>query len=209
MTTEQAQLLFEQLVKKYFAGTVVRWCETNQVKPPYPFVVLKLTNVSRSVHPDEYGDEEIRRQYLCTGRVTLNLYTGGRKSTAKPGMTSLPPRNTAVSDLQGFLHFLGSDAGQDFLEEHNISILEEGNTLDVSALLNESKYEYRAQQEFVLSFVDSTTGHSGVTPPAEQGEDNTVPSPSGGGTPEQSEDKTGWFESAQITQVKEDEAENE
>ena len=116
MTTEQAQLLFEQLVKEYFVGAVVRWCETNQVKPPYPFVALKLTNVSRSVHPDEYGDEEISRQYLCTGRVTLNLYTGGRKPTAKPGMSAPPPRNTAVSDLQGFLHFLGSDAGQEFLE---------------------------------------------------------------------------------------------
>lgn len=174
MTTEQAQLLFEQLVKEYFVGAVVRWCETNQVKPPYPFVALKLTNVSRSVHPDEYGDEEISRQYLCTGRVTLNLYTGGRKPTAKPGMSAPPPRNTAVSDLQGFLHFLGSDAGQDFLEEHNISILEEGNTLDVTALLNESKYEYRAQQEFVMSFIDGACGHSGVTPPAEQGEENTV-----------------------------------
>ena len=62
MTTEQAQLLFEQLVKEYFVGAVVRWCETNQVKPPYPFVALKLTNFSRSVHADEYGDEEISRQ---------------------------------------------------------------------------------------------------------------------------------------------------
>lgn len=209
MTTEQAQLLFEQLVKEYFAGAVVRWCETNQVKPPYPFVALKLTNVSRSVHPDEYGDEEISRQYLCTGRVTLNLYTGGRKPTAKPGMSAPPPRNTAVSDLQGFLHFLGSDAGQEFLEEHNISILEEGNTLDVTALLNESKYEYRAQQEFVMSFVDGATGHSGVTPPAEQGEDNTVPSPSGGGTIDQAEDRSGWFESAEITYEHEKETDNE
>ena len=41
MTTEQAQLLFEQLVKEYFAGAVVRWCETNQVNPPSPFVALK------------------------------------------------------------------------------------------------------------------------------------------------------------------------
>lgn len=201
MTTEQAQLLFERLVKQYFAGAAVQWCETNQVKPPYPFIALKLTNVSRSVHPDTYEEEEVCRCYLCTGRLTLNLYTKGRKQAAKPGMTAPPARNTAVSDLQAFLRYLGSDAGQDFLLEHNLCILPEGDTLDVSALLNESKYEYRARQEFTISFIDEACGHSGITPPNEEQFEQT---PSGGGTPEQAEDKTGWFESAQITQVKEE-----
>lgn len=206
MTTEEMQLLFEQLVKSYFAGASVRWCETNQVKPPYPLVALKLTNVSRSVHPDVYGEEEACRCYLCTGSLTLNLYTQGRRQSPKPGMTAPPARNTAVNDLQAFICYLDSDAGQDFQSVHNLCIMPEGKTQDVSDLLNDNAFEYRALQEFSVEFIDKAFGHSGVTPPSGEDFEQT---PSGGGTPEQSEDKTGWFESAQITQVKEDEAENE
>lgn len=207
MTTEQVQLIVEELVRRYFAGATVRWCETNRVKPPYPFVALKLTDVSHFLHADEYGEDETARRYYCTGHIVLNLYTGGRKPTAKPGMASPPPRNTAVSDLQGFLRYLSSDAGQEFLEEHDICLQEEGSTLDASALLNESKYEYRAMQEFSLNFTEDVFGHSGVTPPGKQTENNTVPTPSGGGTDEQANDTSGWFESAEINYIKEEKAE--
>ena len=168
MTTEEAQLKVEELVRRYFAGATVRWCETNQVKPPYPFVALKLTDVSHFLHPDESGETEIAQRYYCTGRIVLNLYTSGRKGIGKPGMSAPPPRNTAVSDLQRFIRYLGSDAGQDFLEEHDICLQEEGSTLDVSALLNDAKYEYRAMQEFSIGFVDDVYGHSSATPPAGQ-----------------------------------------
>lgn len=204
MTTEEMQLLFEQLVKSYFAGASVRWCETNQVKPPYPLVALKLTNVSRSVHPDTYGEEEVCRCYLCTGSLTLNLYTQGRCLPAQPGLTAPPARNTAVGDLQAFLCYLDSDAGQDFQSAHNLCILPEGKTQDVTALLNDNAFEYRALQEFSVEFVDKAFGHAGVTPPSGEDFEQT---PSGGGTPEQAQDKTGWFERAKVTYQKE--AENE
>lgn len=201
VTTEEAQLKVEELVRRYFAGATVRWCETNQVKPPYPFVALKLTDVSHFLHPDESGETEISQRYYCTGRVVLNLYTSGRKGVGKPGMSAPPPRNTAVSDLQRFIRYLGSDAGQDFLEEHDICLQEEGSTVDVSALLNDAKYEYRAMQEFSISFVEDVYGHSSTTPPA--GQDSTVPTPSGGGTIDQAADTSGWFESAEVNYSKE------
>jgi len=201
MTTEEAQLKVEELVRRYFAGATVRWCETNQVKPPYPFVALKLTDVSHFLHPDESGEIETSQRYYCTGRIVLNLYTGGRKGAKKPGMSAPPSRNTAVSDLQGFARYLGSDAGQDFLGEHDICLQEEGRTVDVSALLNDAKYEYRAMQEFSISFVDDVYGHSSTTPPA--GQDSTVPTPSGGGTSDQAADTSGWFESAEVNYSKE------
>lgn len=202
MTTEEAQLKVEELVRRYFAGATVRWCETNQVKPPYPFVALKLTDVSHFLHPDESGEIETSQRYYCTGRIVLNLYTGGRKGAKKPGMSAPPSRNTAVSDLQGFIRYLGSDAGQDFLGEHDICLQEEGKTVDVSALLNDAKYEYRAMQEFSISFADDVYGHSSVTPPT--GQDSTVPTPSGGGTSDQVADTSGWFESAEVNYSKEE-----
>ena len=201
MTTEEAQLKVEELVRRYFAGATVRWCETNQVKPPYPFVALKLTDVSHFLHPDESGEIETSQRYYCTGRIVLNLYTGGRKGAEKPGMSAPPSRNTAVSDLQRFARYLGSDAGQDFLGEHDICLQEEGRTVDVSALLNDAKYEYRAMQEFSISFVDDVYGHSSATPPT--GQDSTVPTPSGGGTSDQAADTSGWFESAEVNYSKE------
>lgn len=201
MTTEEAQLKVEELVRRYFAGATVRWCETNQVKPPYPFVALKLTDVSHFLHPDESGEIETSQRYYCTGRIVLNLYTGGRKGAEKPGMSAPPSRNTAVSDLQRFARYLGSDAGQDFLGEHDICLQEEGRTVDISALLNDAKYEYRAMQEFSISFVDDVYGHSSTTPPA--GQDSTVPTPSGGGTSDQAADTSGWFESAEVNYSKE------
>ena len=164
VTTEEAQLKGEELVRRYFAGATVRWCETNQVKPPYPFVALKLTDVSHFLHPDESGETEISQRYYCTGRVVLNLYTSGRKGVGKPGMSAPPPRNTAVSDLQRFIRYLGSDAGQDFLEEHDICLQEEGSTVDVSALLNDAKYAGVFHQfcgRCVWTFQYNTTGRAG------------------------------------------------
>lgn len=195
MTTEEMQTLFEQFVKSYFAGARVLWGETNQVKPFLPFVSLKLTNVSRLIHPDTVGEEEVCRRYLCSAQITVNLYTQGRKPPTSPGMTAPPSRNTAVSDMQHFLCFLDSDEGQDFLAEHNLCILAQGNTLDVSALLNESKYEYRALQEFTVEFVDEVIGHAGITLP--KGE-VFKPTPSGGGTKEQAESETGWFHEVEL-----------
>ena len=205
MTTEEMQLLFEQLVKSYFAGASVRWCETNQVKPPYPLVALKLTNISRSVHPDVYDEEESPLLSLYRQLDPQPLHTG-KTSISKARNDCTACRNTAVNDLQAFICYLDSDAGQDFQSVHNLCIMPEEKTQDISALLNDNAFEYRALQEFSVEFIDKAFGHSGVTPPSGEDFEQT---PSGGGTPQQSEDKTGWFESAQITQVKEDEAENE
>ena len=80
----------------------------------------------------------------------------------------------------------------------------EGKTQDISALLNDNAFEYRALQEFSVEFVDKAFGHSGVTPPSGEDFEQT---PSGGGTPEQAQDETGWFERAKVTYQKE--AENE
>ena len=85
--------LFEQLVKAILRVHQLRWCETNQVKPPYPLVALKLTNVSRSVHPTVLFNlrRKPARCYLYAGLDPQPLHTG-KTSISKPGMTTACPQ---------------------------------------------------------------------------------------------------------------------
>ena len=85
--------------------------------------------------------------------------------------------NTAVDDMVDFVNYMTSFHADDVYDLLNISVRPEGDVLDTSAVLD-SDYEYRAMQEFIISFVQETDGYAGIA------KSNWKPTPSGGGTAE-------------------------
>lgn len=197
MTTEQMQRCFERLCGQYFVKANIRWGYTSLPKPVCPFLLLTLSGVHRDIFPTDDGEGKI---FLLSATVTADLYTPGRKFPTQPGRTPRPSFNTAVSDMQSFLDYLLSEEGLCYQEEHDLSVLPQGDTVDVSALLNDSVYEYRARQLFTVNFAEETRGYAGITPPDKEEFEET---PSGGGTQEQADSQIGWFNKVEVAEKNE------
>lgn len=200
------------LTEEYFAAANVVYGETNMVKPKKALVTLKTGSVSRTLQPiTEVIDGVPVGCYPSRTVLEVNLFTKGAQVPVETEQT-IPMENTAVNDLVEFVNFVGSPYATDWCCEKDIAITPKGGVLDVTALLNSSKWEYRAMVEFDVDFVQASVGASGILAessivyPAIVPEWNG-PSPSGGGTSELAAEETGYFEAVEIEQEIEQETE--
>lgn len=162
MTVGELREAIRGLVKRYFAGAAVRWIDENNVRPTGPLVTLQLRNIQRERFPIvENRQGHPVKLWHTRAMLDVNLYTPGGVSAVQPGIR---PRaeNTAVSDMQAFVSYMDSDYVYGVLGPQDVTILPEGPTQDVSELIDNSKYEYRAMQEFTMDFIQNAAGVSGV-----------------------------------------------
>lgn len=193
MTVEQAKSCIWKLVSQYFAGASVIWSGQNIVKPVKPLVMLRLSNVQRSDFsiPQE-EDGTLVKLYPTVALLTVNLFTLGKPTRAGTGKVATRI-NTALHDLSSFVNFLDSEYALAYMEEQNLQIMPQGATQDISELLDNTQYEYRAVQEFTIEFIQEVHGWAGVR----TGED-FQPTDSGGGTKELADLITGWTDDVEI-----------
>lgn len=193
MTVEQAKSCIWKLVSQYFAGASVIWSGQNIVKPVKPLVMLRLSNVQRSdfsILQEEDGT--LVKLYPTVALLTVNLFTLGKPTRAGAGKVATRI-NTALHDLSSFVNFLDSEYALAYMEEENLQIMPQGSTQDISELLDNTQYEYRAVQEFTIEFMQEVHGWAGVR----TGED-FQPTDSGGGTEELANLITGWADDVEI-----------
>lgn len=185
----------------YFSGAVVVWGQQSAPKPKTTMVMLKINYVNSSTFAETMidSDGEIHYQYPSKAILEVNLFTNGRVAhppTIPQGETVPSPAysariNTAVNDLLEFVKYLKSPKTIDWAKSLNIAImpLESGGAVvnDVSGILNEASFEYRAMAEFEISFVTETQGIGG----------NAIQSDSGGGGGDTS-GSAGWFNKINI-----------
>ena len=88
----------------------------------------------------------------------------------------------------------------DICDEHNITIMQSGDVMDVTALLDGVEHEYRAMVEFEVDYMQEVRGAYGVSTDYSsidsEGEEKPagfVPTPSGGRTEEQYNSEIGYF----------------
>lgn len=193
MTVEQAKSCIWKLVSQYFAGASVIWSDQNIVKPVKPLVMLRFSNVQRSDFsiPQE-EDGTLVKLYPTVALLTVNLFTLGKPTRAGAGKVATRI-NTALHDLSSFVNFLDSEYALAYMEEENLQIMPQGSTQDISELLDNTQYEYRAVQEFTIEFMQEVHGWAGVR----TGED-FQPTNSGGGTEELANLITGWTDDVEI-----------
>lgn len=163
------------LVFEFFQGATVAWAEQANTRPGAPYITLKTGAVNKNLFP-VLDDVSGIAYYMCSTVLEINLYTRGREVRIEGAEGCLVNNeNTAVSDLMDFILFLESEAIIDRLAEYNLDIQLMPPVRDLTELMNESRYRYRAMAEFTVNFVLEASGRFGVSAMEK------IPNDSGGG----------------------------
>lgn len=195
MNYEEFKDILYNLITEYFAGAGVKYMEDNEAKPSLPLVTLKLGTLSFANSPIEYGDEADNRVgYPCEAMLEMQAYTKGR-SLRIPGYSHTTPTNTAIGDLMEFVKYIGSPYFLNKTEKLGVSVLTASPIRDLTGLLNNNKYEYRAMLELQVGYIADAMGMAGITPSSGE----FAQTATGGGTEELAAMMVGDFEKVSIT----------
>lgn len=201
------------------------------MRPQSPLIALTAGSVTRPYQPiTQTVDGVPVNCYPSKTTIQVDLFTKGEKLTDENSVTAVM-ENTAVNDLTDFLNFLNSAYVDDWSTLNDVSIL--ANTVqDLSQLINDTVWDYRAMVELEIGFTQAAVGYTGTmydsgmdyyengkpkydknwnpldengNPlPLPPGKRPFKPTPSGGRTPELADESTGWFEQVETEYVKEE-----
>ena len=160
MKLDDAKELFRSLTVAFFPDyEVVLARQSRSAKPEIPLVQITFGNVKRSVHAVENVDEGIvEGQFQARVAVTVDLFTKG-KAVTENGLTVY--ENSAVGELLSYCDYLNSVETIDWAARNNLAVLTEGDAQDVTGIVNDNNYEYRARQELFLYYThDAGTDYS-------------------------------------------------
>ena len=189
MDLDKAKKVLYDLTKMFFQNATVIWAEQTITKPKLPYVTLKMKGVQRPRFP--VTDAEQKRFYHASTILEINLYTQGEPvNVAQNAIVNY--KNTAASDLNDFFLFLESEEITDQLVSNDIEVSIKTPVNDLSELLNDSSYRYRAMAEATVSFTMEAGGLYGLSGVA------LAPSASGGGSEELRDAELHVLEEAEI-----------
>ncbi len=163
MTNTEALQHLSTITKRYFEGATVDFAKrTRKVKPQAPFVVITPGSPARDLFPTtRLVADRVVSYYQTRLPVQIDLYTnGGAGEPEEDGY--VPSMNTAVEDMTDFLDFLESPYVTNWCFRLNVSIVTTGVVQDLTALITDSDFEFRAMTELTFCFVHKAVGHSGV-----------------------------------------------
>lgn len=178
-----------ELISTYYGEATVVWGRTKKVRPGAPLVTLDAGSVLRPYHPIEKVVNGVPvASYQSATTVQVDLFTKGDKLTEESGVTA-EYDNTAVSDMLDFVNFLQSLYVGDWCLKNDISIMV-NQVQDLTELINDTTWDYRAMVELEIGFTQYAIGYAGIG--------QNVPNSSGGGTKELADEDVGWFEQVEI-----------
>lgn len=161
VTQRELKQKLEELVSTYFAGITVVWGKTKAARSLSPLIVLTTGTVSRPYQPIKQMANDVPINYYPSNTtVQVDLYTKGAKTNHSAGIMAAM-ENTAVSDLTDFVNFLNSDYVDDWCGTHDISILT-NQVQDLSQIINDVSWDYRAMVELEIGFTQAAIGHTGM-----------------------------------------------
>ena len=212
MTERELKQKLYNLVSIYFGGAAVSWGKVSgTVKSGSPAIVLNTGDIKRSYQPIRKNIEGVSvNSYPSSTTLQVDLYTKGEKVIKKQNVTAAN-ENTAVNDLVEFVNFLGSEWVDVWTFHEDITIIAD-TVRNLSDIINDVRWEYRAMVELEIWFTQSAAGHTGTMWDGgvaydENGNPLSLgkfkPNSSGGGTQELADDTTGWFEQVEIEEEKE------
>ena len=198
MTAESLRQTLLTIVRMYFGSANVIWGWGNYTKLSKPLVMLSLRTCVKSTHPIVKVKEGVAyNSYPSTAKLDVNLITRGKEETTPQNFTAVYD-NTAASDLEEFCLFVESAKVSYICDENNITILQDGNVTDVTALIDGIEQEYRAMVSFTIDYMNEVSGNYNLNDKPEP----FKPTASGGRTDEIVNSDIGYF-------VKVDEIESE
>lgn len=162
MKGTEAKELFRQLTRLYFADATVIYGRQSRIARPYlPLISITAGETTLVTFPPRsviHGTDVA--QYPVKMQLTLDLFTHGR-ALQEDGKT-VAYENTATEDLTAFSMYLSSPFALEWCMKHDIAVLPDTAIRDLTGLVNDNNYEYRAQMTLVLSFMQRAIGRAGV-----------------------------------------------
>lgn len=210
MRLGEAKELFRQLTKKYFAGaTVIFSNQPRTAKPEIPLVVITTGNTRRPHTPNQVFEGGHQIGYYQTKLpITVDLFTNGSPLVNNGAVIAY--ENNALEDILAFADFLNSDWSISWCHENDVSLIIDGDVQDLSGVVNDTSYEFRARMTVNFYFTHVTVGTAAVldetsirNPDREKDALPIVvpvfsPTPSGGGTQELANADVGYYTNVEI-----------
>ncbi|GHU52684.1 hypothetical protein AGMMS49975_09000 [Clostridia bacterium] len=203
------ETLYERFTA-YWCGATVKWGNASGVKPNAPLVVLRTGTVTRPPQPiTQMSNGIVFSAYPSIVPLQVDLFTRGRQSEQNYY------ENTAESDLLDFVNFLDSVSSIEWSAKHNISVALISGVQDLSEVINDSQWQYRAMCEFSVAFTGWSAEYHGILNeenivfdesgvPIDVTCDNWEQTASGGGNQSLANEKTGFFDEVNPEINKED-----
>lgn len=164
MRLNTLRTLFMALTKEYFGNATVRFARSSmKPKPDLPLVQLSFGPVERPHRPNYMVvDGYLVGMYGSFVRVDIDLFTHGSPVVYHTNSAVFDHENTAVEDLSAFEDYLNSEYVLNWQDIHSVAVQVEGEIQDLSGIINETTYEYRARMTVRLSYTSYATEHAGV-----------------------------------------------
>lgn len=213
MTYNEMARAIHTVTSEYFSSALVVMANTKQTKKGKPLVTMAFGAAQMTKFPiEKFLDGELCRYYPTTTKLTVQLFTNGGK------LPNGAMENTAVGDLTDYVNYMMSEMVTQRLDKLLVSILPAGAVQDVTAIINDTTYEYRAMVEFDISYTTAAVGYAGVwdekSVKVDQPDPETpgqvlpphidpewTPTESGGRNAEIAEKRTGYFTEVEITEM--------
>lgn len=236
MKYSEMKALLKELTQSYFTGATVTYAKQSFIpKPDKPLVTLTCGSTTRPMNPPtKVIDGRPVSFYPATVPIQIDLFTNGQQKEIAPGYTPIL-ENTAEDDMLAFANFLNSAYAIQWCDRHDITILVPPTVQDLTGLIHDTNYEFRAMLEVTVNFTMEAIGytatldiesiqHSGTTPeglPETGGDiqaDDVIgilpvikPTPSGGGNEELGVHEDDYFTNVEINKkiVKEETSHDE
>lgn len=180
------------IVSSFFGNTEIIWAEQQQsVKPSLPFVMIKLSGISASRYAIVTSDDIELSCKPATAKMEVQLFTQG-----KYHQDECYTESTASSDMMDFIWYIDSPSVTDKCTSLDISIERSGDLIETNQLVD-NQFEYRAMQEFDVSFTTIRRGRACIAP--ETGK-SAFPNSSGGGSEQMASEVNGVIEKVNFSE---------
>lgn len=156
--------VFKNITKEYFKNaTVIFAKESRAAKPKLSLITITPGNVTRHIYPNnEYVDGVVVNNYQSKIPMTVDLFTKGSPVLDDDYGQVIAYENTALEDLLSFADFLNSEYVTRYTDKYDITIILDEGAQDVTGLVNDTNYEYRARMTVNVFFTQKAIGDAGV-----------------------------------------------
>ncbi len=160
MQINQLKKVIYERIKLYWSGATVVWGMTDKVMPPAPLIVLRLGTVSRTSTPIIQSIDSIQfSAYPSEVTLQIDLFTRGN---AVGDGNEIYYENTATNDMLDFLNFLDSASSIEWSDSFDISISMNSGVQDLTEIVNDSRWQYRAMLEIKIAFTQWVAEYNGI-----------------------------------------------
>lgn len=151
MTAENVLQYLDHLIQAYYhRGNVYRSGRDMPAKKN-PRIILGYRNLQMSWSPvSMIRDGRTEDYYPFRLIMEIRLYTDGDSSGSRPGTFS-PAINTAASDLNMLVLYLGSEDARTKNTAQNISLMQMSPVTDITSITDASQNEYAAMTEYTVT----------------------------------------------------------